>query len=220
LFAKKRFNPFKPFPIHELRMFDIGTAVERSTMTWTVFVDGSQKWKRANQFVRFDVQPISIIPWGVQIYTDNTDPAASPRFVDPSPANTSNIDSNPAGLLRKITGQTTSHYTLDMAWCIKEATATVPVANSPSDGSVASFQWIPMKDRATPAIPGLNTTAFADGQDDVAVRKPAGYHLSQGPAGFFPLFGPANIYFEANFAVAAAQTPYQTSTMTIEFYLQ
>lgn len=220
LFAKRKFNPFKPFPLHQLGIADIETGVPLSSVTWSVSAPAS--WVRASQVIKLDAQPISTDNWGIQIYTDNTNPSFTPRFVDPTPAVTDNPDSNPAGMLRDIGVSTTSRR-LPLAWSIKDttATATIPVAVDPASGVPASFQWLPMKDRLTPAIPSQNTTVFIDGENDVIVRKTLGSHTSQGPSpgAFSATASPDFIYLEANFANATAQTNYVTQII-VEFFLE
>ncbi len=220
LFAKQKFNPFKPYPIYELKIMDTASGTERSSVGFTVSVPAA--WVRADQYIKLDVQPNSVDPWGLQILTDNTQPTVVPRFVDPTPGTTSNSDSNPAGLLLELTGQTTTPYQINMAWSVKDtsATATMPIATDPNSGAPNSFQWIFMKDRATPDIPSMNTVAFANGQDDVIVRKAvSGSHTSQGPAGYTASVSPDYLFLEANFNSAAAQVRY-LAHITFEFFLQ
>ncbi len=233
LFAKKQFNPFRPFPVYSVDVRNISDNVAVSTVTWSVSVP--TLWRRANQYIRVEAQPISIDPWGIQIYTDNTNASANPRFVDPTPGNTINLDSDPAGLLMKIPLQSTTTFRLPMAWSIKDSTSTPPAAFDPTlvcpgfTGPPEAFQWLFMKDKATPAIDltgngtagdACDLPVFSPGEDAVIVRKPSGIHTSQGPAGYTASLSPDCIYLEGDFSSAAAQTDYQTTHLIIEFFLQ
>ncbi|MCG3204696.1 MAG: hypothetical protein KCHDKBKB_01411 [Elusimicrobia bacterium] len=219
LFAKRRFNPFQPFPLGSIELVNVGTQVRKSSMTWTVNVPA--RWVRADQALKLKAQGITSDAWGVQIFTDNTHPSLNPRFVDPTPGDNSNGDSNPAGLLREVQGQSTTPYRLNMAWSItdKGDLASAPGAENPNAGTPTSYQWHFLKDRQTPAIPSLNITAFADGQDEITLKKTSGSHLFQGPANYFPTSGPDYVYMQADFITAPAQTKFSTQVI-LEFFFQ
>ncbi|MFN0118549.1 MAG: hypothetical protein ACKVQC_09700 [Elusimicrobiota bacterium] len=218
MFAYWKFNPFNVYPITRTKLLNVNNLVETSTITWSV-ASLPTSWVRAQQMLVLDVQPITDDPsWGIQIYTDNTNPSFSPRYVDPTPGNTSNLDSDPSGLIRDQAGQPTTSNKLNVAWSIKDSTSAIPSANSPYDNTPNSFQWLIMKDRQTPNIPDFGITAFQDGSNDVVLRKALGSHTSQGN-GFSGTLTPDYVYFEADFSMAFPQTLYR-SNFILEFFIQ
>jgi hypothetical protein len=238
LFATNKFNPFHPFAIESATVKRISDNVAASSVTWsvTVPVPNSQRWKLANHYIELSAQPITTDVWGIQIYTDNTNPAATMRYVDPTPANTINNDSNPAGLLHFTTNPSTTSEKLDLAWRIQDTTAPIPSAVqpatnlSPNEGPEAG-NWFYFMDRATPAIDSNNNgvtgdpddgVAFQDGQVSYAIiRTPQGIQAQQPGSNGVPVYTPSTnpdyIYLEANFATAAAQEPYE-APIVIEFF--
>jgi|GEM_PF-5630538 len=109
---------------------------------------------------------VTMAPAGIQIYTDNTNATASPRFEDPTPTVTTNIDSNPAGLVYvpNTTLGERADRTISMAWTIKLTPKTVGSADvtsgllpaDPNEGPLTGadnrFQWLYVTDLRTPAI--------------------------------------------------------------------
>jgi hypothetical protein len=221
LFAKAGFNPFQIFPMQSVQILTMGSNAPAGNITWTANIPTA--WVRANQYLKISVQPISSDPWGVQIYTDNTVPAATPHFVDPTPDVTNNPDSNPAGLLSAPAGATTTSVVMPMAWSIKD-TLAAPGAEEPNRcaGEALGCDRIYFKDHASPALDlDSDSTdeipAFSNGESDVTVLKAAGLHSAQGPAGFFPGLAPDYVFLQANFTAAAAQLNY-VSTVALEFF--
>lgn len=234
LFAKKNFNPFRPFSLHAVQPKNISNNVAASSVTWTVAVP--DRWVRANQYIQLDAQPISVDVWGIIIYTDNLNPLAQPRFVDITPGVSTNADSNPAGMLLVTPGQPTSSVHLPLAWSIKDSTSAAPPAFDPTLscpsylGPAEAYQWFFMKDKNTPALDGnsdgdtsdlcVDGDAFSTPPEDyVRVRKsPGQLHTGQGDT-YVDSFTPDYIYIEGDFTGAAAQAAYQTSLLTIEFFI-
>lgn len=200
---------------------------DQAAINWTgVSVPYAPGWKVADQFLLL-VATVTDVNGGVQIYTRNMDNDALPKFVDPTPGDTSNADSNPAGLLMGTVGTTSS--VLPMAWSIKTASATIGadlVAADPNSGPETGagnrYQWLFMSDKNTPAIPSTNTTAFSNGAEFVTAINGTGVHSAQGPAGFFAHPNGANsfVYLQASFSQAAAQQSYRTTTLTVESFIE
>lgn len=222
LFARNRFNPFKPFPLNTVKIKNISNSAPAAAITWTANLPAG--WVRANQYIEVDAQPVSLDPWGIQIYTDNTNPSMNPRFVDPTPELPNNHDSNPAGML--MSGSPTTFRKVPLAWSIKDRVADAPSAAEPSSGAPDSFQWLIMKDRATPAVDNNNnglltdptdTTPFVDGEDFIRIRDASGVHGGQGPLDYFPALTPDFVFLQADFSIAAAQTDY-TTRIILEFF--
>jgi len=229
LFVENKFNPFNVHPLHTVKIKNISDNAVVSQLSWTVTVP-QDKWVRANQYLEIIDQPITNDGWGVQIYTDNTNASAVPKFVDPTPTKPNNKDSNPAGLLW-VSGGPTSSITLPIAWSIKDNFADAPPAHDPDDkGSNDSFQWLYFKDSATPAI-DLNEngqigdlqdgTPFVLGESWVTTMNGNGIHGVQGPVGsdYFPSSGPDYVFIEGNFSTGAAQVTYK-GIIVVENYWQ
>jgi hypothetical protein len=230
LFAKRKFNPFQPFPLFGAQIRNLSNNLATSSITWSVNVPAG--WVRANQYIRLDAQPISLDPWGIQIYTHNTHASAQPRYIDPTPGNTMNLDSDPSGLVWQRVGFSTSSAKLSLAWRIQDSTSPVPNAIAPyslfDGGAGEAFNWFYFKDKATPAIDvngngqvgdGVDGTPFTNGEDYIMIRKAEGIHVAQGNT-YVPTISPDYIYFESNYGPAAAQESYQTNNLVLEFFFQ
>ncbi len=243
LFTEWNFNPFRPYFLHSVTVKNVSDNSSASEMSW-LGVNARDGWRLAKQYIQLDAQPISKDPWGIQIYTDNKNASSAPQFVDPSPTNTTNMDSNPAGLLIDIPGQTTTYMTLPIAWSIKKDTTTAPVAANPNDNGINghptdsnSYQWLFMKDRGTPTMDGdgdgltggaFDITAFADGDRYIRVMQKStisgargSVHMFSGPVGndFFDTLSPNFLFFESDFTGAPAQVTYRTK-LTLEFFTE
>jgi len=199
---------------------------DQSQVTWSGVTPPSTQWKIADQFLLLNAT-VTDSGGGVQIYTRNMDSDASPKFEDPTPGDTSNTDSNPAGLLMGTSGTTT--VTVPLAWSIKGASATVGTDllaadpnTGPATGPGNKFQWLFMNDKNTPTIPATGTSAFVNGAAYVTAINVSGIHAASGEADFFTFPDGSNsfLYVQANFSAAAAAQAYKTSTLTIESYLQ
>lgn len=231
LFMKQKFNPLQPSGLYGVAIKNISNHQVSPSVGFTANVPAS--WVRSDQYLEIYSHPISIAPWGLQIYTNNTAPNALPRYLDPTPGNTINLDSDPSGLGWLRSGISTTSVKLPLSWRVQDSSAPVPSAIAPytllTGGSGQQFNWSYMKDRATPAIDAdgngqvadpVDGTAFQDGEEYVIVKDTRGIHSSQGPAGFVPSFSPDYLYLQADFGLAAAQQTYQTNTISFEFYFQ
>lgn len=195
------------------------TATTATQIGWSGALPGGT-WKIADQVMQL-IWNVTDIAGGIQIYTDNNNAASNPRFVDPTPADNTNSDSNPAGLV--MVGNTSQ--VLPVAWSIKTGTATVGGNLVPADPTntldLNSFQWLYMADKNTPAIPSTNTSAFVNADPFVTAIKQSGVHGAQGPTQFFADPDKHSfVYMQANFATAAAQSSYQTNRLTVEAFIQ
>lgn len=227
LFAKAGFNPLQPAPLYGVVVKSISNNLPAPNVTWTVNVPA--RWTRADQYVELQAQPIDTRPWGVQIYTDNTNRAAmSPYFQDPTPANTSNLDSDPAGLLESLPGATTTQYTLTMGWKIQDSTAPTPGAVQPFSvlDHTGDPTWLFFKDKASPAIDTNNngtttdpvdSPAFTPGMTYATVKTNSGIQTASGS--FFPSLNPDYLFIESDFGTASAQTPYRANII-LEYFIQ
>ncbi len=229
-----------------------GAGANLAEIGWTANLDSVSGWQLANAVLRFDFL-VNDRNGGIQIYTDNKRtvagpglPAANPRFVDPTPADLINPDSNPAGLLLGTSG--TSGTRMDMAWSVKDVAKTPGTqiaAMDPNNGATVDagqgtkFQWLYMLDKQTPAIdrngdgdvldtdPGLNpnadlrdTVAFVNGNDFSKVVKFNTIHFGQGPLDYgADADKKVYVYFQANMNQAAPGDVFLTNTLTLEAFI-
>lgn len=215
----------------------------QSSVTWSNVNPLSTTWKLADRLLVIN-STVTDAAGGIKIYTDNTSAAANPRFVDPTPANAFNADSLASGLLR-ATSPTTSVAGLPMAWTIKTSTRIIEGgttltgvgAADPNTGSTGAvynnkFQWLFHTDAYNWALGvDLNGNTVLDPGEPqpqaldapfVTMINSFGTHFGQAPTEFEAHPDGANsfVYLEANFATAQVQTPYQTSTLKVEAYIQ
>ena len=211
-----------------VKIRNVGTpfGADQTQIAWSGVTPPSTQWKIADQFILLNAT-ITDVGGGVQIYTRNMDADAVPAFVDPTPLDGTNVDSNPAGLLLGTSGTTGTR--LQVAWSIKAASATVGTNLLPADpktgpetGVGNRYQWLFMADKNTPAIPSTDTSAFSNGAESVTAINVSGLHTAAGPAGFFAHPDGQNsfLYLQGEFTTAAALQTYQTRTLTIESFLQ
>lgn len=172
---------------------------------------------------------------------DITQPVTSQAY-----KNAINPDSNPAGMLLGTTGLSSDR--MDMAWSVKgvpRTPGTQIAAMDPNKGPEVDagqgtrFQWLYLLDKATPPIdrngdedvndtvlpPGgdpdlVDTVAFVNGNDFSKVIKWNSIHFGQGPLNYgVDADKRAYIYFQANFNQAAPGDTFQTSTLTLEAFI-
>jgi hypothetical protein len=194
--------------IFDVSLRDLATSAPASQINFTV-TQLPRQWVRANQYMRLEVD-VDAAAWGVQIYTENRSPNASPRFSGPS-------NSNPAGLIDTVA--TASR--LPLAWSIKASSAAAdwPQAAEPNQSADPnSFQWLYMKDQQTPNIPSENTTPFHNGESWVTVRREQGIRFGQGPAEIGAAGPVSALFLEANFTGAHTPRTYKTSTLQVELF--
>jgi hypothetical protein len=236
LFAKSGFNPMQPYVMYAANVRNISDNLPATEVGWTVSAP-NPNWIRANQYVEFGYQPNDISSWGIQIYTDNKNASIqTPVYDDPTPANLTNLDSDPSGLIL-VTGGATSTDKLPLAWSVKEAVTDLPVAAEPNNtglhgcpSDTNSFQWFYMLDKGTPVVNlfGCDNvsylgTAFANGDDYQRVAKGQNSsrqaHFAQGASGYFPSVSPDFIFFASNFGEAAPQDVF-TTKIVLEFFTE
>ncbi len=209
------------------------------TIRWSGVDPLTTVWKRADQLLVIN-STVTDQNGGIKIYTDNTAADAVPRFVDPTPGNATNPDSSAGGLLEADTS--TTSVSKPLAWSIKAATNTIPAAANPNDNGNGlcgfptdsnAFQWLFATDK-------FNWASGIDFDQDGDVLncgdalpqaldakyptmiKHSGIHFGQADNEFGAL-GPgknAFVYFQANFVGTKVQTPYKTSTLRIEAYIE
>ncbi len=208
LYAKWGFNPMQPLPLFDVAVKNVSNNVVASTITWSVNVPA--RWTLASQYIQVRTQGINTRNWGVQIYTDNTNVALTPHYQVAAPGDAG----DPAGLLETLSGETTTHYKVLVAWRVVDSTGPTPGIGRPYDvnlgnENVNSPSWFYFQDRAT--------AGFTDGMDYARIKSYQGLHTDQ--SHYFQTFSPDYIFFEADFGTAAAQTLYKT-IFTLEFFFE
>jgi len=216
-----------------------GVAADLTTISWSGLTAGITTWKAADVVLR-TTWTVTDVGGGITIYTDNTNAAALPKFVDPTPGNIHDVGSDPGGLLLGTAGN--SSVGLAMAWAVKASSQVIGtqlVAADPNGVKLVppdpnAAQWFNMLDKASPGIDTdgdgwnpltdpVDTKAFVYGQSFATMMKNTGIHFSQSDDstnyGADPDFK-SYVYLQANFATAGASQTYQTSRLTVEAYLQ
>lgn len=220
---------------------------DQSSVTWSGITPLVTNWKIADRLLVIN-STVTDTGGGVKIYTDNTGIGASPAFVDPTPGaigtvNRRNSDSSAGGL---VADDGVNSQVLPMAWSIKSATRTVESgtvdtgigAADPNTGPATAtrdnkFQWLFVTDpyNWTDGVDFNNDGDVLDVGDSTpqaldsrytTMIKHSGIHFGQADGEFAALGAGQNayVYLEANFAQAAAQTAYKTSTLRVEAYIQ
>ena len=205
-------NPPAPdASIFDVAVKNISDQSSAGSMTWPAGIPATG-WAASNQYIELQLDDPSDLSWGVQIYTTNTSAGASPKY-------TGAASTNPAGLVDAANPASV----IPLAWSIKAGTqaptAVAPAATDPNNSSDPnSFQWLFMKDAATPSIPAQNTTVFMPGEIPVTMKNNQGIHFGQSNTNIGAATPPNYIFLEANFDSAMAQHTYQTNSLVVEFF--
>jgi hypothetical protein len=191
-------------------------------------------WLVADDYIQM-VTDINTSDGGVQIYTDNTNASASPKFT----GSISSYTVTPAGLV----DNTDTTQKIPTAWMASTTTVPGIVAIDPNANSGTSYLWFYNEDHAQVAVPSLNTSAFGNGDPYATVyaspgtplvanspngtttgytttATDSGLHYAQGPTQFggYQEIATTNIYIEANFATALQGTTYSTGELVLEAF--
>jgi hypothetical protein len=189
---------------------------DNSTATqigWSSIRTGSS-WQMADQYLELSVQG-NQLNWGVQLYTDNTNGTANPRYTGTVSSTVPN-----GGLVNSsLTTQV-----LPMAWEAVATTSPTLVAQDPAScpANGLACLWLFLEDHAT--FNRGNPVIF-DGAAFVSADSNYGIHYAQGtgfgdPSQFGAAKPPNIIYLEANFQPAFGGTNYRTSMFRVEYYTQ
>jgi hypothetical protein len=211
-----------------------------SSVTWSGVTAG-QSWTLADRFLVLN-STVSDLNGGIQIYTDNTSATANPKFNLPAPSQPINASNSAGGLVRGDGAQV-----LPMAWSIKstakvangtDAATGIGAAdpNSPTGtGANNPFQWLFVTDKGNTAGLDFNGDGdVTDAGDSAPFLNGAAYITPIRNGGALEVLQDGTLessantgngrdsfmYFEANFAQAAPQTLYQTTTLTVEAFIQ
>jgi hypothetical protein len=199
-------------------------------IAWTGATPGAG-WLVADQYVQM-VTNINTTNGGVQIYTDNTNATGVSKFT----GSVSSFTATPAGLVDNADGT----QKLPTAWMASTSTLTSVTGVDPNANSGQSFAWFFHEDKAQIAVPSLNASVFGNGDPFITVYAApgtplfsqatsttytttsiaSGLHFNQGPTQFggFATNATTNIYTEADFVGALAQTTYSTTRLILEAF--
>jgi hypothetical protein len=174
-------------------------------ITWSNTQAGVTNWKLADQYIEIIY---SDLPqnWGMQIYTDNKNTSANPRYTGPI---------NPAGLIKT----TDTTVAIPAAWRITDTLLTGdglanPIERTDSIG-FDDYLWHFFKDKSAvddPITP-INER-FTNGEDYVTFWNPSGIAWNEGGRSGNPK--KAYLYLAAKFSITSANVEYKTSMLTIE----
>lgn len=174
-----------------------------SQMTWSGIVPGTTQWACADQYIEITTD-YHYPGWGIQIYTDNTNATASPRYTGTG---------NPVGLV----DASTTTQVLPMCWRVVDVSTNTLGIQQTADYHLYSPQlgtgyncWLFMMDKGT--------SGYADGSDDVTVWDIRGIHSSE--SGFTGAMSPNYVYIGANFATALTPRTYHTNKLTVEVFYE
>jgi hypothetical protein len=188
---------------------------------WTNTAPG---WQVAAQYVELKTN-INTTSGGIQYYTDNTNGVGASKFT----GLVSSFTATPAGLVNN-SDQTQK---LPTAWRASTFTIAGIVPTDPNAGAGESFLWFFHEDKAQIAVPNLNAGKFNNGDAFVTVyaapgtvlggqtvASPGGVHFAQDPTSFggFQANATTEIYTEADFTGALAQTTYSTTKLILEAF--
>jgi hypothetical protein len=174
-------------------------------ITWSNVIAGQAGWKVANQYIEISHSGLPA-GWGIQIYSDNKNISASPKYTGTA---------NPAGLVNI----NNAILAVPMAWRVTDSVISpaIPVQRS-DDTGFTDYLWHFLKDVNTiddPATKAYDET-FQNGEDYITLWNQSGIAWNEGAKSGNPK--KAYIYLAANFSMSPAGSQYQTSTFTIEVY--
>ncbi len=178
---------------------------QNGLITWSSVNAGHTGWKIADQYIEISHSGLPQ-SWGIQIYTDNKNETADPKYTGTA---------NPAGLVK--TDNTI--FSLPMAWRIADSTIADPVVpvQRPNDLGFSDYMWHFLKDKNTIDDPvTLPNEAFQNGDDYVTLWNQAGIAWNEGGRSGNPK--KSFIYLAANFTMSSVEAVYKTSALTIEAY--
>lgn len=170
---------------------------------------GSTQWLAANAYVVIH-STITDSTGGIQIYTDNRNASANPRYVGVT-------GTDPAGLVGySASDATASSTTLSMCWRIVDQSTTTLTIRQTGDtlysnelgSAYPCFLW--MKD--------VGTSGFVNGEDYITMKESArGLQHAESTFGV-GCASPDYLYFGANFTSAVTPRTYKTNRLIIEAY--
>ena len=172
-------------------------------ITWSDITAGQSGWKVAGQYIEISHDDLPEF-WGMQIYTNNKDELANPKYTGTA---------DPAGLVDTVN----TLFSVPMAWRIADSVinpntdANKPVQR-PDGTGFTNYMWHFLKDKNTPD----NLGAFVNGHEYITLWNQAGIAWGEGDRGGSP--AKAYIYLAANFTMASVGAEYKTSALTIEAY--
>lgn len=189
-----------------------------SKLTWSDIDLGDTRWKAADQYLELDFtlysgayrEDIDAWPYGVQIYTDNTNASAVPRYTGTG---------NPAGLV----DLSTTTRTLPMCWRIVDLTTTTHIMQGATDA--ISHQWVPdrlWEGQLTDQYPcyiWMLDKQSSDFENGMAYATAWDYRgIQHAEMTFGGSRSPNYVYFGADFSQAVGLRSYSTDRLTVELF--
>jgi hypothetical protein len=188
------------------------THAAATSLTWATHVTPAPGagFLLADQYIQLNTTITVATGGGIQIYTDNTNAAATPKYVGPVNA----TSPTPAGLVA-----TNGLSKLPTAWAIQTSPITAPTAGNPNNITTFS-NWFFHEDKAQVAN-NQNATLFVNADPFItAYGAGLGLHFGQGPTQFggFNAIDTNYIYTEADFTAATTPNTYATNELIVEAF--
>lgn len=182
---------------------NVSDDVATSNLGWSDVTSGEDIWKVSDQYIKIDAS-VTYTDWGIQIYTDNKDAAASPQYT------------GTAGSGYNFVGVSNTTSALPFAWKVVDVSTAAPVApvvRSDYTG-FEDYCWKWMKDKTQ------TTNPFLDDETYVRVWADDGIYWHESPTepgnpGAAP--SPNYVYIATWFDSSTAQV-YSTNRLILEIY--
>lgn len=202
----------------DMTLRNIGNNAVASELTWSDIDLGNTRWKAADQYLELDVtlfsgdyrNDIDAWPYGIQIYTDNTNAAASPRYTGTG---------DPAGLV----DMSTTTRTLPMCWRIVDQSTTTHIMQGATDAITG--QWLPgrlWENQLTDQYPcyiWMRDKQSSDFENGMAYATAWDYRgIQHAEMTFGGARSPNYVYFCADFSQAVGPRSYRTGRLIVELY--
>jgi hypothetical protein len=162
-------------------------------------------WKESDQYLEIDYAS-NEIGWGVQVYTDNHNVAASPAYTGPTATGYEG-----AGLV----GVSDPTQYASIAWTARDSVGARPAITTDVNGALLSNNgWAYFKDKLQ-----SGSFAFVNADDYITVVNASGLAKNDGTGRNSSAATPVVVYLSGNFRGLSNQV-YRTNQLTIELYHQ
>jgi len=188
-----------------------GSNTAETQIGWSGVNAGDAVWKVADLCLEVDAD-VTLVDWGIQIYTDNKNDATSTPTANPE--YTGGTDEGGYSLI----GTVNPASTLPMCWKVTDVSTAVP--NIPvfsldrGDGSegFTDYQWKWLKDHSQ-----TGTNAWGNNEPYSVVWDDEGVRTDGDGTEVFACPSPNYIYFATDFTGSTAQE-YKTNKLILELY--
>ncbi|MFH1714851.1 MAG: hypothetical protein ABH857_01480 [Elusimicrobiota bacterium] len=195
-------------------LMEVSAHTSTDTLHW--YPSLPEDWLASLGYIKLNLTVYNNI-WGVQIYTDNEESDANPKYTGAN---------NPAGLIAVDDGS----VRLPMCWRVTESTKTVSELSiaevtvgldvklsSATDSAYYTWHW--MKDKNTPDDPNTLGTdeEFVNGEDGIIVMD-SDRGIQHGDGAYYSAQCPVFIYIGTKFTNATTPREYKTNKLKLELF--